>query len=281
MRLERKNHGSGHSYTLDGHLVPGVTTIIGSLDKPALVNWAASETAAWADEHWTELSEMRSADRIEKMKKARFSTNRKAVVKGNRVHALGERVSRGEEIPTDDIEPHLHGYVEGYAKALDLWEIEVKHSEMPVAHTDYRYAGTLDAIGYSPRLGNVLLDIKTGSGVYPEVALQLAAYRYANLAIEQQQILGPRGGKKQVWAEVQVPEIDTCIVAHVQEDGTRIHPITADTGVWNSFLHLLEVHESWVKRIAWGNRNQPWALSPIGDPIYPEDHPENLEETLL
>ena len=54
-RFTRKNHGSSHSYLLDGAPIPGVTSVIGILDKPALVKWAASETAAYADEHWAEL----------------------------------------------------------------------------------------------------------------------------------------------------------------------------------------------------------------------------------
>ena len=55
-RFARRNVGKSHSYTLDGRRIHGVTTVIGTLDKPALVDWAARETAAYADEHWTRLS---------------------------------------------------------------------------------------------------------------------------------------------------------------------------------------------------------------------------------
>ena len=37
MTFTRKNHGDNHSYYLDGVKIPGVTSIIGVLDKPALV----------------------------------------------------------------------------------------------------------------------------------------------------------------------------------------------------------------------------------------------------
>lgn len=277
-RLTRHNHGKSHSYRLDGYKVPGVTTVLSILDKPVLVAWAAKETAAYADDHWAELSELRSAERIERLTKARFQTNRRAIVRGNRIHALGERVSRGEAIPKGEIESALVPWVEGYARMLDAWEIEILHAELPVANTEYRYAGTLDAIGYSPRLGTVLLDIKTGSGVYNEVALQLAAYRYANLGAVREERTGPRGGKLAPdWADIPLPEIDTCMVAHVQEDGTRVHLTTSTQETWITFLHMLEVYETWVKRVAWENRDHDFAMNPISNPIYPEDHPKKEE----
>lgn len=272
-RLVRRNHAGSHSYRLDGHKVPGVTTVCGILDKPALVGWAANETAAYADEHWAELSEMRSADRIERMKKARFATNRKAVVRGNRVHALGERVAKGEQIPADDLPASLRPWVETYARFLDDWDMEVLHTETPVAHTDYRYAGTLDAIAYSPRLGTILLDIKTGKGVYEEVGLQLAAYRYANYAIASREVVGPRGGRKTVDEEIPLPTIDGCYVAHLRETAVEFHPVTADEDIWNVFLYLREVYDRWVQPTSWAARNDDDALRVIGDAIYPEDIP--------
>lgn len=276
-RLARRNHGKSHSYTLDGFKVPGVTTICGILDKPALVGWAAAETAAYADEHWAELSAMRSADRIEAMKKSRFATNRKAVVKGNRVHSLGERVSRGEQIPTKDLTPELRPWVETYARFLDDWDMEVLHTETPVCNTHYLYAGTLDAIVYSPRLGTILLDLKTGKGVYEEVGLQLAAYRYCDLALQEREAVGPRGGRKTVAEEIALPSIDGCYVAHLKETAVEFHPVTAGEEVWETFLYLREVYDLWVRPTSWAARHDDDALRVIGDAIYPEDMPHPTE----
>lgn len=272
-RFTRKNHASSHSYLLDGAPIPGVTSVIGILDKPALVKWAASETAAYADEHWAELSGLRSADRIKRLEGARFATNRRAIVRGNRVHALGERLSKGEHIDEGEITPELRPWVEGYARFLDEWEIEILHSEMPVCHTEYRYGGTLDAIGVSPRLGRVLLDIKTGKGVYAETALQLAAYRYADLGLVPVDVIGPRGGKSIEWQEIPVPATDSTIVAHVREDGTSAIPTVSDRETWTAFLYILAVHDEWVKRTGWDARNSDNYLRAVGSAIYPEDHP--------
>ena len=43
--FNRQFDASMHVYTIDGIFVPGVTTVLGLLPKPALVPWAAKMTA--------------------------------------------------------------------------------------------------------------------------------------------------------------------------------------------------------------------------------------------
>lgn len=40
-----------HAYTLDGKPLSGVTTVLGTIGKPALVGWAAQQTAKWIREN--------------------------------------------------------------------------------------------------------------------------------------------------------------------------------------------------------------------------------------
>ena len=271
-RFVRVNAGNGHSYLLDGHTIPGVTTVIGQLDKPALVTWAARETAAYADEHWARLSGMRSADRIRELEGARYQTNRGAVIKGNRIHALGQRLANGEQI---DAPAEIFPHVQSYARFLDAWELETLRTETPVCRTDYRYGGTLDLIARSDKLGTVLIDIKTGKRAYAEVALQLTAYRYCDLALREVPRRGPRGGKlPSEWVEDTLPTIDRCAVALVHEDTVEMIPVVSDRHVWASFLHLLEIYETWGRRNDFKHREHPAFAPVIGDAIHPED---NLE----
>lgn len=266
-RFQRKNHGTSHSYTLDGQLVPGVTTICGVLDKPALVTWAARETAAYADDNWARLSEMRSADRIAALEKARFQTNRKATTKGTRIHAMAEQLAHGKEVT---VPVEIRPQVEAVARFLDQWEWETVVTESPVANTSYRYAGTADAVLHNDRFGNVLLDWKTGKGIYDEVALQLAAYKNCDLRLEEQTTIGPRGGKKTEWVEAAMPQIDQCMVAHVHEESIELHPVVTDDSVFTMFLYELELLEGWVKRTSWRYRSDDSFSPTIGDPIWPE-----------
>ena len=117
-RFARLNRGQGHSYTLDGQPIPGVTTIIGVLDKPALVGWAANTTAAYAIEHWDELAAKPVAERLKELERSRFASNRKAIVKGNRIHGLAEQLAHGQQV---DVPLDIRTQVEAAARFLDRW----------------------------------------------------------------------------------------------------------------------------------------------------------------
>lgn len=254
-RFVRRNHGNSHSYALDGHKVPGVTTIIKVLDKPALVGWAARESAAYAVEHWDELAGLPIMERADKITRARFESNRRAIVRGHRIHEFGDKISHGVPVEVPD---EYRGPAEAYARFLDAWDLQTIATESPVCHTAYRYGGTFDAIAESPRLGRVMIDIKTGSGVYPETALQLAAYRHADLMID-------AAGDEQ-------PMISTegAYVAHVLPDTVDLIPITQDDRVTGAFLYCLELYETWIRRTSRDFRNEPDFDPVIGGPIYPD-----------
>jgi hypothetical protein len=245
-RLERRERGTGHTYTLDGHKVPGVTTVLGALAKPALTDWAARLAAEYAVDEWDRLGGMPPTQRLTEIRGAHRRRSESAMSRGRRIHRFGELIASGRPVEVPD---ELDGPVTAYARFLDEWDITATHTEMPVAHTRYRYGGTLDAIVTAPRLGTVLLDIKTG-GVFPEVALQLAGYRYAD-------ICNPDG------TTAAMPELDGCYVAHVMNDAVELIPVLADEITHRTFLYLLSVYR-WTAG-AKGNE------SPIGQAIHPED----------
>ena len=254
VRFKRRNYGNGHGYTLDNVKVPGVTSVIGILDKPALVSWAAKQSAGYAIEHWAELADLPLMERADRIEKARYDTNKKATVRGHRIHELGDKLSKGEpvEVPDEYRQP-----AEAYAKFLDAWDIETIMTETPVCHTEYRYAGTFDAIGRSPRLGTVMLDIKTGGRVYSEVALQLAAYRFADLIIDDKPMI----------------ETDGAVVAHVTADTVDMVPVKQDPSITSAFLYLLEIYETWHKRTDFKKRDDAAFDPPVQPPIYPDQFP--------
>ena len=79
----RINHGRGHSYLLDGERADGITWILGNgVPKPALVNWAARESAGYAVDHWDELQTVGASERLRRIERARFE-NLKAVCRFN------------------------------------------------------------------------------------------------------------------------------------------------------------------------------------------------------
>lgn len=57
--IRRIKSGKGHRYEdANGRKVPGVTTLLKGIDKPALTAWGPRVTAEYAIDHWAELDAM-------------------------------------------------------------------------------------------------------------------------------------------------------------------------------------------------------------------------------
>jgi hypothetical protein len=75
-----------------------------------------------------------------------------------------------------------------------------------------------------------LLDLKTsGSGVYREVALQLAAYRYAEFFIDVD-------GREQT-----LPKVDRTGVVWLRADGYDLYPVETNRRVFRTFQYVAQV----------------------------------------
>lgn len=243
MTLRRVNRGSWHQYLDGDRELPGVTTILNAvLAKPALVGWASRLSAEYVVDHWDELVDMQPSERLKAVRGASDRTSRSAMDRGRRIHDLGEKLVHGleVEIPPEDVGP-----VEAYAHYLDTWHVVPLFTETPVASRLYQYGGTWDLMASDVRGVTFLGDIKTGAGVYPDVALQLAAYRYAEVMVTDE-------------GEVPVPPVDEVQVMHVLPDTVRVVPIVADRAAFRAFLHLREAYRTL----------RPWKdVPPLGGPM--------------
>ena len=246
-RLVRRNHGRGHSYTLDGVKVPGVTTVTGNLPKTTLIDWAGRVTAAYAVDHWDELAQQPPSARLDTLTRARWQASSKAALRGTQIHALGERISHGEQVDAGEHQAEA----EAYARFLDRWAVEVLATETPCASTRWGYAGTADAwavFGRGAYAGQrVLLDIKTGRGVYDETALQLTAYARCDLW----QPDGPASEQEQ-------PPCDAVVVAHILTDTVELLPVDASDQQFRQFQYLLQTTR-WLD-------DGPYIGAAVGDP---------------
>jgi hypothetical protein len=232
-----------------GARVPGVTTIIGDgVPKPALINWAANTTAEAAIDQWEQLAAMKPAARLKVLTGARYAEKDKAAKRGTEVHGFAERLAHGEQVQVPD---ELAGHVEAYAKFLDEFAVKAVFIEFSIASYRYGYAGTGDLIadittgGVTRRL---LCDIKTNkSGIFGETALQLAAYRYADV------LLSADG------TEQPMPEVDGCAAIHVRGDGADLIPVTADRDQHRAFLYAQQVAQ-------WSATSRDLVGAPVSPP---------------
>jgi len=235
--IRRKETAKGHYYRADdGQRVPGVTTLIGDgVPKPALINWAANVTAEGAVNDWDALGDMKPAARLKHLQGVRYAEKDKAAKRGTEVHKAAERLQAGEPVQVPE---EIAGHVEAYARFLDDFKVEPVHAEFSCISYAWGYAGTADLCAWLqlPEHGRslLLLDLKTSrSGIFGEVALQLGAYRFADVWIVD--------GK-----EIQPDPVQFCAGIHVRADGYELVPVEAGRDQHKAFLYAMKVAE-WSK----------------------------------
>lgn len=237
--LRRRNHGSGHSYSLDGVKVPGPTSVVGATVPKQLEKWAAETTAAYAVDNWEDLSGVPPSRRLARLNSARFEDRDKAARRGTRVHKLAEALVVGDEV---DVPDELAGHVESYTDFLNRVQPRPVAVELVVANVTEQYCGTVDLIADLPALtvddedipaARWLLDLKTSrSGIFAETALQLCAYRNAELFEADPE---PR--------PVEWLKIERCGAVHVRADGWDLYPVETGAEVWEWFRTLRWIYD--------------------------------------
>lgn len=240
MAIRRIQRGRNHGYTIHGMKAMGVTTALSKgMPKPALMYWAAkcvAEEAAdliglgeqnwqmWRTEH-----DVRTYEQlIEYLKKAPIRKRDTAAVRGTKVHKLAEKLVHGVEV---EVPVELAGYVAQCARFLDEWQVKPLLVERVIGSYRWGYAGTFDLIGELPDGRRLLLDYKTGRDIWPETALQLAAYRHAEAYVGDD-------GTEMPMREIGIHEAKA---VHIGADGYRVIPLDTGPAVHKAFLHVLQV----------------------------------------
>jgi hypothetical protein len=142
--------------TISGMRVPGVTTITGVMDKPALKFWANGlglkgiEVKSYVDE---------------------------LALIGTLAHYMIECHCKKEEPDLDDYSKNQIDLAENSAVKFIQWQDNVdfvpEHNELKLVSEKHLFGGTVDIIG-KIKDRNVLVDIKTCKGIYPEHKTQVA-----------------------------------------------------------------------------------------------------------
>jgi hypothetical protein len=167
---------AAHMYTWAGQPVPGVTTILKVIDKPALAGWYKKMVR----NYWLEAVKAGRTD-WDAIHKESWSADRKvsdaAKDIGKNVHLYAEHHFKKLPLPELLTDEAKRG-VEGFHKWLDEHKVEILASERLCYSKEHHYAGTCDFIAKIDGVVSVG-DIKTSSGIWPEYRLQTAAYQHA------------------------------------------------------------------------------------------------------
>lgn len=261
MKIQRRDGSKTHWYVdLDngGARVPGVTSLVGDgMPKPALLNWAGDATAEYAVDNWDDLAGLSISERLKKIKGGRYEKRDAAGNKGTQIHKLAERLIAGEKVTIPD---ELTGYVQSCVAFLDEFDVRAVHVEAVVYSETHRHVGTTDLIAdvllpdmpeydHIPRgedgYSRGLFDWKTSrSGIFGDVALQLAPYRHSEFLITAD------------GEVIDMPAVDFTAGVHVRADGYSCVPLLTDEDVYRDFLYVMQ-----VARIQAGLRDL------VGEPI--------------
>ena len=188
-RVDRRN---GRHYVVDGDPrvsgieLPSVTTVLGVINKPGLVGWArnvslAKVRATLADSLDAEGRVMlHGAAGIEGLiKEARSRPDQvrdEAADFGTTAHLIISDLLEGYEPEVaDEFNPVVTAFFEWQQSS----GLHMTASERMVYSAEDRYAGALDIIATTTSGHQAVVDIKTSNGIWPEYALQVAAYAHA------------------------------------------------------------------------------------------------------
>jgi hypothetical protein len=231
--LSQVTTNNGRYYEFGGQKFPSVTTILSkALAKPGLVPWASKMVAEGAIrdfDYWTGLDDEEAIGYLSGLPNARRNTS---AVLGNVIHAAAESYSLTGEL-AKPVSDEAAAYLVGFNQFIVDHKPKFLLTEQAVFNRTYRYAGTLDSL---VRIGRTvwILDTKTGNRVYPEVALQLAAYANA-------EFIGRDGG-----LEEPMPQAKKGGVLHLTPEGYHFIPVRIDSEVFDTFLSAIDMFNwSW------------------------------------
>jgi hypothetical protein len=239
-----------------------VTTIIDqSSSNRGLIEWAAGETAA-AAVHSQEFLKAMILHEGEDEAIAWLKDARNRARKGERTakqlgadihHACETYAITGQKPPVDD---EVAPYLDQFDNWCQAFQPAYEAAEMTVYSPTYGYAGTLDAI-LRVDGARVVTDYKSSKKdrndkgerrtPWPDVALQLSAYRYAEFA-------GPWRTRRYTYfrrryyllgqAEradaVPIPEVDGGLCLYLTPQRCDAYPVVCGPEVHEAFLYAVE-----------------------------------------
>ena len=172
-----------HRYTLDGKPLTGVTTVLGVIAKPALIQWSANMAVDYILENGIESAE--------EARKAHCRKRDESAELGTDVHAECEKyvleciANGGEAMLT----PHENKQVQHFIDWATKNKVKFLESEKRVYDAELWIAGTFDGLCEIDGK-KFIFDIKTSKAIWKEAFYQMGAYVMMYEKMENEKIDG-------------------------------------------------------------------------------------------
>jgi hypothetical protein len=227
-------------YSWQGQEFPSVTSIRNLAGMPIkLAQWRTNQVIERAMTEYQQLGTMLGTTDPKAvaswLRKAQDVKRDAAADLGKRVHDYAARNISPANAPAD-VAPFLLQYKDWlYQTGIDILLVERQ-----VWSLSWGYAGTFDLIGRFPKRGDTwMIDLKTGSGTYPEHALQTEAYARADFIGEDN---NEDPAATAILKSIAPPNR---AVLHLRPDGWSFKTIPSTDRTWAAFLSLLNF-ATWV-----------------------------------
>lgn len=280
LRVRSSGHGgSGYKHPLTGEVVPGVTTVLKKLDKPAIVQWAVDNTSAFAVANIDALLNRTEEQGYGFLRwywkrdpLAGDATDIRNYSNGvlNDAANLGTLMHDWIAAEHDACPyPDVTGAPEYFWEMVAVWDewknehdVQPIQTEVTLWSHQYKYAGTADAIWRVDGIP-MLIDVKTSRNTWDEHYMQLSA-----LGACDTMLLEP---SEDNWVEDVVPAFSAYGLLHIRPSDTdqQGNPMDAFCKLkfvdhqeipehFNAFLGLLQVShaQNRVKEIRNMNNNR-------------------------
>ena len=229
LRVRSSGHGgSGYKHPTTGDIVPGVTTVLKKLDKPAITQWAVDNTAAFAVANIDGLlnrTEEQGYGFLRWYWKRDPIAGDSSDIRNFSNGVLNDAAELGTLVHDWIAADHGFCPYPDVANAPDyFWEMinewdrfKQEHEVVPLytevtlwSH-EYGYAGTADAFWLVDGVP-MLIDVKTSRNTWDEHYMQLAA-----LGACDSMLIEPTEGH---WIEVPVPSFSSYALLHIRPSDT-------------------------------------------------------------
>lgn len=233
-----------------------VTSITGLLPKN-LTWWAGNAVADCAFNQQADWKDLPTREeRYEYVRRAHDRIKSSAADLGTEIHGYVEAMNLGKPIPTFPLVAKAR--MRHFADFIATVKPRIEAAETKVYSRAHGYAGTCDLIAEIDGKMAVV-DLKTGKSVWPEAALQIAAYAYADFLVSDphhpgaKQITPKRSKRFYTWTgpaedELAMPDVQAGYVLHLRDDGWDLIEVPIRDDLYDMFLSLFSV-DRWEREV--------------------------------